>query len=206
MNVLHLDSSPLAGQSVSRELTAKIVASLVADRADTKVVYRDLASNAPGHLSGDALATRFVPVDDWTPAQRAEAALSEAILSELLAADVVVVGAPMYNFSVPSQLKAWIDRVAVAGRTFKYTETGPVGLLSGKKVIVASTRGGMYSTSEGGRAMDFQEDYLKAVFGFIGITEVEIIRAEGVAMGGEAKAKAMAGADQAIAGLAAKAA
>jgi len=112
-------------------------------------------------------------------------------VSQFLAADVIVVGAPLYNFSIPSQLKAWIDRVAQVGRTFKYTETGPVGLAGGKTVIVASTRGGVYSTSEGGRAMEHQESYLQTVFGFFGITDVRYVRAEGVAMGEAKKAEAL---------------
>jgi FMN-dependent NADH-azoreductase len=107
---------------------------------------------------------------------------------------VIVVGAPLYNFSIPSQLKAWIDRVAQVGRTFKYTETGPVGLAGGKTVIVASTRGGMYSTSEGGRAMEHQESYLQTVFGFFGISDVRIVRAEGLSMGEAGKAQALASA------------
>lgn len=117
--------------------------------------------------------------------------MSEALVSQLLAADVIVVGAPMYNFTIPTQLKAWIDRVAQAGRTFKYTETGPVGLATGKTVIVASTRGGAYSTSDAGNAMEHQESFLKTVFGFMGMTDVRIVRAEGLAMGDTAKAAAV---------------
>ena len=126
--------------------------------------------------------------------QKRENAVSEALVSQFLAADVIVVGAPLYNFSIPSQLKAWIDRVAQVGRTFKYTEKGPQGLAGGKTVIVASSRGGVYSTSEGGRAMEHQESYLQTVFGFFGITDVRFVRAEGVAMGEAAKAQALEGA------------
>ena len=124
--------------------------------------------------------------------------MSEALVSQFLAADVIVVGAPMYNFTVPSQLKAWIDRIAQSGRTFKYTDKGAVGLATGKTVIVASSRGGAYSTSEGGRAMEHQESYLKVVFGFFGITDVRFVRAEGVGLGDAAKAQALADADHAI--------
>jgi FMN-dependent NADH-azoreductase len=130
--------------------------------------------------------------------QRKENELSEKLVSQFLAADVIVVGAPMYNFSVPSQLKAWIDRVAQAGRTFKYTEKGPVGLAAGKTVIVASSRGGMYSTNPALAALDHQESYLKTVFGFFGITDVRFVRAEGVAMGEEAKKTALEAAEVAI--------
>ncbi len=112
-------------------------------------------------------------------------------MSQFLAADVVVIGAPIYNFSIPSQLKAWIDRIAQVGRTFKYTDKGPVGLAGGKTVIVAITRGGVYSTSEGGQAMEHQESYLKVVFGFFGITDVRFVRAEGLAMGDAPKAAAL---------------
>ena len=118
-------------------------------------------------------------------------AISEALVTQFLAADVIVVGAPLYNFSIPSQLKAWIDRVAQVGRTFKYTEKGPQGLAGGKTVIVASTRGGVYSTSEGVRAMEHQESYLQTVFGFLGITDVRFVRAEGLAMGEAAKTQAL---------------
>ena len=112
-------------------------------------------------------------------------------MSQFLAADVIVIGAPLYNFSIPTQLKAWIDRLAQPGRTFRYTDKGPEGLATGKTVIVASTRGGMYANSEGGQAMEHQESYLKVVLGFFGITDVRIVRAEGLAMGEQAKAAAL---------------
>ena len=111
---------------------------------------------------------------------------------------MIVIGAPLYNFSVPSQLKAWIDRLAQAGRTFQYTDKGPVGLAGGKTVIVASTRGGVYSSSEGGQAMEHQESYLQVVCGFFGITDVRFVRAEGLAMGADAKTAALAAAQTAI--------
>jgi FMN-dependent NADH-azoreductase len=129
-----------------------------------------------------------------TEAQLRENALSEKLVSQFLAADVIVIGTPFYNFSIPTQLKAWIDRLAQIGRTFKYTDKGPVGLAGGKTIIVASTRGGAYSTSEGGQAMEHQESYLKVIFGFFGVTDVRFVRAEGLAMGDEAKAKALAAA------------
>ena len=113
--------------------------------------------------------------------------------------DVVVIGAPLYNFTIPTQLKAWIDRLAQTGRTFKYTAQGPVGLATGKTVIVVSSRGGVYSTSEGGQAMEHQESYLRTVLGFFGITDVRIVRAEGLAMGEAAKAAALAAAREQIA-------
>lgn len=199
MKLLHIDSSVLGANSVSRQLTAQIVDQWVATHPGTHVEHLDLAASAPSHLSADSLGFRLpVGAAELSEVQRAENLVSEALVSQFLAADVVVVGAPLYNFSIPSQLKAWIDRVAQVGRTFKYTEKGPQGLAGGKTVIVASSRGGVYSTSEGGRAMEHQESYLATVFGFFGITDVRFVRAEGVAMGDAAKAQAMELAAQAI--------
>ena len=180
MNLLHLDSSVLGTQSASRELTAAIVTAWQAVHPRGTVAYRDLAADPLPHLDGAALAK----------ADPAAAAEAERVLVEFLAADVIVVGAPMYNFSIPSQLKAWIDRVAVAGRTFRYTAEGPQGLAGGKRVIVASTRGGIH----GGAPSDFVEPYLRQVFGFLGITDVEFVTAEGLAYSPEHRANAMAGA------------
>ena len=190
--LLHIDSSILGGNSVSRQLTAQIVASWRAGHPATEVSYLDLAMDTPSHLAADSLGFRLpAGAAPLTEVQNRENAVSEALVAQFLAADVIVVGAPMYNFAIPSQLKAWIDRVAQVGRTFSYTEKGPVGLAGGKTVIVASTRGGVYSTSEAGNAMEHQESYLKTVFGFFGITDVRFVRAEGLAMGDAAKASAV---------------
>ena len=199
MKLLHIDSSILAANSVSRQLTAQIVAKWQVSHPGTTVDYLDLATSAPSHLSADSLGFRMPPgAAELSDVQKSENAISEALVRQFLAADVIVVGAPLYNFSIPSQLKAWIDRVAQVGRTFKYTEKGPQGLAGGKTVIVASTRGGVYSTSEGGRAMEHQESYLQTVFGFFGITDVRFVRAEGLAMGDAAKTQALASAELAI--------
>jgi FMN-dependent NADH-azoreductase len=199
MKLLHIDSSILAANSVSRQLTAQIVAKWQVSHPGTTVDYLDLATSAPSHLSADSLGFRMPPgAAELSEVQKSENAISEALVRQFLAADVIVVGAPLYNFSLPSQLKAWIDRVAQVGRTFKYTEKGPQGLAGGKTVIVASTRGGVYSTSEGGRAMEHQESYLQTVFGFFGITDVRFVRAEGLAMGDAAKTQALASAELAI--------
>lgn len=198
MQLLHIDSAITDEQSVSRQLTARTVAAWQAAHPGTRVDYLDLAQQAPSHLSVESLGFRTGQAAA-TEAERNENALSEALVSQFLVADVIVIGAPLYNFSVPSQLKAWIDRVAQTGRTFKYTDKGPVGLAGGKTVIVASTRGGVYSTSEGGQAMEHQESYLKVVFGFFGITDVRFVRAEGVGMGPDAKAAALAAAEREIA-------
>ena len=191
MKLLHIDSSILSDNSVSRQLTRNIVADWVETHPGTTVDYLDLAVQTPNHLSAESLGFRLPAGAALSEVQRQENAVSEALVSQFLAADVIVVGAPLYNFSIPSQLKAWIDRVAQVGRTFKYTDKGPQGLAGGKVVIVASSRGGVYSTSEGGRAMEHQESYLQTVFGFFGITDVRFVRAEGIAMGEAAKAQAL---------------
>ena len=179
MKLLHIDSSALGGNSVSRQLTQRIVAQWRALHPQSQVEYLDLAANAPTHLSADSLGFRLGPdAEGITAEQRRENEISERLVSQFLAANVVVVGAPMYNFSVPSQLKAWIDRIAQAGRTFTYTENGPRGLAGGKTVIIASTRGGIYSANPALAGLDHQESYLQTVFGFLGVTDVRFVRAE----------------------------
>jgi FMN-dependent NADH-azoreductase len=194
MKILHIDSSALGGHSVSRQLTADIVAELKRAAPHAEVDYHDLAAQ---------------PLAHWTPvADAADPAtvLGNQVLEDFLAADVVVVGAPMYNFTISSQLKAWLDRVLVAGKTFRYTANGPEGLAGGKRVIVASSRGGFYGKDSAGAAMDFQEPYLRAAFAFIGIGEVEFVRAEGLAVGDEHKSTALKSARDAIHTLVAEAA
>lgn len=191
MKLLHVDSSVLGAHSVSRQLTAETIAEWRRVHPEATVDYLDLAVDAPNHFDSDALGIKTGAQAEPTAAQRRENAVSEKLVTQFLAADVIVIGAPLYNFSVPSQLKAWIDRLAQAGRTFQYTDKGPVGLAGGKTVVVVSTRGGMYATSEAGQAMEHQESYLKVVFGFFGITDVRVVRAEGVAMGDAPKAAAI---------------
>lgn len=192
MKLLHIDSSALGANSVTRDLTAAIVARWQDAVPGLTVKYRDLDANPVPHLTGGTLAG----------ANADEAADAAAIMEQFLAADVIVIGAPMYNFGIPSTLKAWIDRVAVAGKTFRYTENGPEGLAVGKKVIVASGRGGLHT----GAPSDFQEPYLTFVLGFLGITDVEFVRAEGVAYSPEHRSTAIAGAKAAISEPLAKAA
>lgn len=199
MKLLHVDSSVLGANSVSRLLSAEVVAEWRKANSQATVEYLDLAVHAPNHFTADAIGIKTGLQTEPTEAQRFENAVSERLVSQFLASDVIVIGAPFYNFSIPTQLKAWIDRVAQAGRTFKYTEKGPVGLAGGKTVIVVSSRGGMYSTSEGGQAMEHQESYLKVIFGFFGITDVRLVRAEGLGMGDDAKAAALASARSDIA-------
>ena len=198
LKLLHIDSAITGQNSVTRALTAQIVAAWQAAHPHTEVEYLDLAANAPAHFTMDAMCPRTGQTDGLTAAQVAENAVSEQLVRQFLSADVVVIGAPFYNFGIPSQLKAWIDRIAQPGRTFQYTANGPEGLAKGKKVIVASTRGGVYSTSPQGQAMEHQESYLQTVLGFFGITDVEFVRAEGVAMGDDAKAQALQQAQAAL--------
>ena len=182
MKLLHIDSSILSDNSVSRQLSQAIVDQWRQSYSDLEITYRDLAVEAPNHLSAEILGAGFIDPHQHTPLQRDETAFSATLLEEFLAADVVVLGAPMYNFSIPSQLKAWLDRVLVRGRTFQYTENGPVGLAGGKKVVIVSSRGGIYGEGSPARGMDHQESYLKTVLGFMGISDVSVIRAEGVNM------------------------
>jgi FMN-dependent NADH-azoreductase len=188
MQILHLDSSVLGDASASRSLSNAIVDELLKERPTAKVVHRDLVDDAVAHLTGAIAAGFRSPSGTATAdaATLAEHALSERLVGEFLASDVIVIGSPMYNFSVSSQLKAWIDRVAQPGRTFRYTTDGPVGLSGGRRVIVASTRGGMYSVGAPAQ-MDFQESYLKAFFGFLGITDVQFVRAERLSKGSEVR-------------------
>jgi FMN-dependent NADH-azoreductase len=189
--VLHIDSSPLGDHSVSRKLTAKTLAELKANHPDTKVITRDLGISPLPHLSGLTVGAFFTPAEQRNDVLNEALKQSDEVIDEVFAADVIVIGAPMWNFGIPSSLKAWIDHIARAGRTFKYGASGPESLLpSGKKVIIVSSRGGIY-TSGPMQVMDHQETYLKAVLGFIGLHDVSIIRAEGVAMGEEAVKTAM---------------
>jgi FMN-dependent NADH-azoreductase len=190
MKLLHVDSSILGQNSVSRGLSGEVVAAQRATYPGIEVTYRDLATAPIDHLTGTHLAAfqGALPADE---AVRRDIVSGQAALGEFLAADVVVVGAPMYNFGVSSQLKAWIDRLAVAGKTFRYTENGPEGLAGGKKVIVVSSRGGLYGPGTPAASLEHQESYLRAIFGFFGITDITFVRAEGVAMGSEAREKAI---------------
>ncbi len=169
MKLLHIDSSILGDASVSRQLTQAIVAQLKSKHANLEVEYLDVDQQQIPHLSGPILMGQ-------DPEQ---SQLGEKLVQQYLDADIIVVGAAMYNFSLPSTLKAWIDRICVAGKTFRYTENGPEGLAGGKKIYIASSRGGVYGENS---PADFQEAYLKTVFGFTGVTDVEVIRSEGVAM------------------------
>jgi FMN-dependent NADH-azoreductase len=188
MKLLHIDSSILGDNSVSRQLSAGVVKAWQAAEPGVEVVYRDLAADAINHFSGVTLGALGTAAELRDVVQKHEADLSASTLAEFLAADAVVLAAPMYNFTIPTQLKAWIDRIAVAGQTFRYTEAGPEGLCGGKKVIIVSTSGGLHVGQPTGAA---HEDYLTVLLGFLGITDIEFVRAHGLAYGDEARTKAL---------------
>jgi FMN-dependent NADH-azoreductase len=197
MNLLHIDASVLGDHSVSRQVSAAIVSRLTAATPDLTVVYRDLAAAPLAHLTGLHLAAgQGADVPDQIRKEHADA---QAALDEFLAADVVVIGAPMYNFTLPSQLKAWIDRILIAGKTFRYTASGPEGLAGDKRVIVAISRGGFYGPDNA--AAEHLESYLRTVFGFIGITDLTFIAADGIQIGPEQRAKSVSGALEAASQL-----
>lgn len=202
MKLLHIDSSILGGHSVSRQLSADIVGRFKASHPGLEVTHRDLGATPLSHLSGAVLAAAQGP-QDVAPEVAADLKAGADVLNEVLAADIIVIGAPMYNFGISSQLKAWIDRIAVAGKTFRYTEKGPEGLLGGKKVVVALTRGGFYGPDSGMNAFEHQESHLKAVFTFLGITDVSFVLAEGVNISPEQKAQSLAQAADKIQAIAA---
>lgn len=195
MKLLHIDSSILGDNSASRQLSRSVVEAWKAADPSLEVVYRDLAADAISHFSAATLVAAGTPEAMRDAAQQHEAQLSSETLQEFLAADAVVIGAPMYNFTIPTQLKAWIDRVAVAGKTFRYTEAGPEGLCGDKKVILVSTAGGLHAGQPTGAG---HEDFLKVFLGFIGITDLEIVRAHGLAYGDEPRANAMSAAQAQI--------
>ena len=194
-NVLLVMSSPRGQQSYSQQVARGIVDDLKIAHPAAKIVVRNVARNPLPHV-GEA----FVSGMTQKPEQRSRAetqalALSDALIEELAAADVVVLAVPMYNFGLPSALKAWIDHVVRAGSTFRFGANGPEGLLRNKRAIVVVSRGGVYSDGPL-KQLDFQESYMKSVLGFIGITDVEVVRVEGVAMGDQAVRTAMANARQ----------
>ncbi|MBA1380779.1 FMN-dependent NADH-azoreductase [Pseudomonas brassicacearum] len=188
MKLLHIDSSILGDNSASRQLSRELVQAWKTAEPDITVTYRDLAADAISHFSSQTLVAAGTSAELRDAALKHEAELSESTMAEFLAADAVVIAAPMYNFSIPTQLKAWIDRIAVAGKTFRYTEAGPEGLCGGKKLLIVSTSGGLHAGQPSGVG---HEEYLKLVFGFLGITDIEFVRAEGLAYGDDMRAKAM---------------
>ncbi|MGE8209302.1 MAG: FMN-dependent NADH-azoreductase [Stenotrophomonas rhizophila] len=202
MKLLHLDSSMLGAASVSRQISREIVSRLKHLHPGAVVITRDLASDPALHLSSAHLAA-FQGAQTDNSALTADLVKGGAYIQELLEADVLVIGAPMYNLTIPTPLKAWIDRIAVAGKTFRYTETGPEGLLKGKRAFIASARGSVYNPDSPMAALEHQESYLLGLLGFLGVTDVEVVRAEGIAYGPEARGEAVRQAQDAIAKISA---
>ena len=176
MKLLHIDSSARSG-SVTRRLTAKFAEEWRANHPAGEVIRRDLSTTALPLITDDWSATQIDP-SKLSPSQRSYLSTSDALIAEVLAADIIVIGAPMYNFAIPSVLKAWIDQVVRIGKTVTYGAHGPQGLLGNKKLVVVTARGGAYAKSTHGEKLDFQEPYLRHIFGFIGITDVTFIHAE----------------------------
>ncbi|TCM20848.1 FMN-dependent NADH-azoreductase [Novosphingobium sp. PhB165] len=196
MNILHIDSSILGDASVTRPLGRRLVERLLAENPGANVTYRDLAADPIPHLSGAYLAAKSGAATDAD--FTAEIALGDAVIAEFLAADAIVIASPMYNFSISSQLKAWIDRVCQAGVTFGYTAQGPVGLVADKPVYLVTGRGSAFVPGSPVDGMDFQTPYLKAVLGFVGITDVTVVHAEGLALSPDARGTVVAAAEAAI--------
>jgi FMN-dependent NADH-azoreductase len=196
--ILKLTSSLYSGDGQSTQLAQQFIDALRDREPGTHVIERDLARDPLPHLDAARFQAFVTPPELRTSDQRAVAAFSDALIDELRAADVLVLGLPMYNFGVPSQLKAYFDHIARAGVTFRYTEKGPVGLLTGKKAYVFATRGGLYA----GTPNDTQTAYVRQFLGFLGITEVEFVYAEGLALGPAARDASLAQARTAVQNLA----
>ena len=200
MKILHLDSSVTGANSVSRPLTQAAADRLKSANPGAEYIYRDLAKDSLRHYTA-VLRNYGADAPESTSEQKAELETGKLILEEFLSADTILIGAPMYNFGVPSQLKAWIDLSSVPGTTFKYGANGPEGQCGGKKVIVISTRGGIYGPGSPFEPFDHQQKYLKDIFTFLGVTDISTITAEGVAYGPEKAEAAVSGAKAQIAEL-----
>jgi FMN-dependent NADH-azoreductase len=201
VNLLHIDSSVLGDHSVSRKISAAAVAALTQANPGLQVVRRDLDTDPPPLLSSALLLARGTPADERAAHQAQAVGAADAILDEFLAADVVVIGLPMYNFGIPSQLKSWFDHLAVAGKTFSYSEGGVQGLAGGKRVILAASRGGFYGPETPIAFLEHQESYVRGFLGFIGVTDIETVAAEGVNISPDLKASATEAAIVQAAGL-----
>lgn len=197
--ILHLDTSIHSADATSSRLAARFVDAVRATQPGTEVIHRDLARQPVPHLTAERFAAFLAKPESRTPEQQAIAAESDALIEELERAGTIVLAVPMYNFGIPSTLKAYFDHVARAGRTFRYTETGAQGLLAGRRAIVFATRGGVHA----GTPRDSQSAYLRDFLGFLGITDVEFVYAEGLAMGEAPRTSAVAAAERSIDRLAA---
>lgn len=196
--ILVIESSARQQGSVSRQLTEQFIAQWHQAHPADQVQVRDLASEPVPHLDADLLGGWMKPAEQQSAAELQAAQRSDLLTEELLAADVLVLAAPMYNFAIPSTLKAWLDHVLRAGKTFKYTETGPQGLLTGKRAFVLTARGGIYA----GGSLDHQEPYLRQALGFIGIHQVEFVHAEGLNLGADSMEKGLSKAQEQLARVA----
>jgi FMN-dependent NADH-azoreductase len=188
MNILHVTSSPRGTASYSNRVAARVLDELKQRNPGASVTTRDLARDPLPHIGEAFVAATRSAEGPQTDEQRDLLALSDTLVNELLAADIVVIATPMINFTIPSNLKTWVDYVARAGRTFSYSEAGPKGLVTGKHVILVAARGGVYATNQ---ALDFQVPYLKGVLAFLGMTDVEVLEVEGTAYGPEVAEKAV---------------
>jgi len=197
MNILQINSSVRGANSESNRVAGNIVAKLSAANPGANVTVRDLGAKAHPILDEAALGALFTPAEQRTPEQAARVAQDDALIAEVQAADVVVIGAPMYNFGMPIQLKAWFDAIARAGVTFRYTESGPEGLLKGKKVFVATSRGGIYPDDA-----DPQVPHIRMLLNFLGMTDSTFVYSNGQAMGPDAASKGQAEADAVVAAIA----
>jgi len=196
MNILQINSSQRGADSESTRVASQVVAKLAASNPGAQVTVRDLGAQPHPELDGSALGALFTPADSRSAAQSARVALDDALIAQAQAADVIVIGAPMYNFGMPTQLKSWFDAIARAGVTFRYTETGPEGLLKNKKVYVATARGGVYPADA-----DPQVPHIRMLLNFLGLTDNTFIYSSGLAMGPDAAAKGQAEADAAVAAI-----
>lgn len=197
MNILQINASIRAADANSTRVADSIVARLQARNPQARLTVRDLGATPPAVLDGAALGALFTPADQRTPQQNERVAIDDALIAEIQAADVLVLGVPMYNFGIPVQLKSWLDAIARNGVTFRYTANGPEGLLTGKQAYLAFARGGRYRDTP----LDSQLPYLKTILGFVGITQVDSVHAEGLNMGPEAVAQGFAEAEADLARL-----
>jgi FMN-dependent NADH-azoreductase len=206
MSKLLLVTASIFGKdSKSRQIAEAFVDGWRREHPGTVVVERDVGTDPLPHITAEKLGAVMTPADKRTPVQAAAVAHADELIEEVEAADVIVLAAPMYNFTVPSTLKAWIDHIARAGRTFRYTEAGPVGLLTGKKVFVVTARGGVFSEGPA-KVLDFHEPYLRGILGFLGLSDVTFVYAEGLNISPESAAAGLDKARAKVASLLARAA
>ena len=196
--LLAIDFSPRGPLSVSKTLTDRFVSAWTERHPDAAVIHRDVGANPPPHLDGETIGAFFVPPEDRDGAQRDKVALSDTLVDEFEAADLVVLGVPMFNFGSPSGFKAWVDHVVRPGRTFRYTESGIEGMMGGRRVVVLTARGGDYAEGAPFAAFDQQAPYIRTVFGALGIGDVTFVHAHKQDMGPEPAAEGRAAAEAAV--------